>query len=398
MAEELTVILNELKSIRTYLIKIGPKRRVGKTIEVNKEKLYQLLGKYNTYNETLKISLELGTLSTNEVTLINKISSEIVPLFSELNDLCNTELGQEDFPSYSGIRKMEGDRFDLKIALSLLHVMNDDDDNTKQLIEGIDYYDSVLTKPECKNKLIQFVLKSRLSQKAKLKLLPKYDTVHELIKDMRRYLLPKKSYTAIQTRLQKCRQNDKSITDFGKEISELFVDLTISQADGNSDNYDVLRPLNEKTAIKRFADGLRNRRLSTIIAARDFCSLTEAIQAAQDEVSEEVPTSSNRAEVLGMYKYHNNTSRRAQRSQYRGYRNSTSARSRVSNGYTRVPNHRLPMSSRGKFTYPRNSFRGRGTYRGQGVAHGNVNFMATDHPQDDANDSHKEKLNQFFRV
>lgn len=41
--------------------------------------------------------------------------------------------------------------------------------------------------------------------------------------------------------------------------------------------------MNEKTAIKRFAYGLSDMRLSTIIASRQFSSLSEAIRASVDE-------------------------------------------------------------------------------------------------------------------
>lgn len=197
---------------------------------------------------------------------------------------------------------MAEDIFDLKIALNLLPVMTDDETVTKQLIENIEYYDSVLSKSVCKKKLINFVLKSRLSQMAKLKLSLDYDKTDDLIRDMRRHLLPRKSSTAIQAKLQYVRQNERTVADYGKELSELFVDLTISQADGNSASYDILKPINEKYAIKRFADGLRNRRLSTIIAARNFDSLKDAIQSAQDE---DVVTTSKSEEVFHIPSAHN---------------------------------------------------------------------------------------------
>ncbi|KAF9797300.1 hypothetical protein SFRURICE_006282 [Spodoptera frugiperda] len=41
--------------------------------------------------------------------------------------------------------------------------------------------------------------------------------------------------------------------------------------------------VNEKQAIKQFSDGLRNRRIRRIISARNYSSLKDAIQAAQDE-------------------------------------------------------------------------------------------------------------------
>lgn len=55
-------------------------------------------------------------------------------------------------------------------------------------------------------------------------------------------------------------QNDMTISEYGNKLSELFVGLTIAQADGNSKASEILRPINEKLAIKRFSDGLRNRR------------------------------------------------------------------------------------------------------------------------------------------
>lgn len=77
----------------------------------------------------------------------------------------------------------------------------------KQLIDGIEYYNTILTTPECKNNLIQFVLKSRLSQTAKLKLEQSYSSVSALLLDMKNNLLPKKSATAMQFKLQTRAQN-----------------------------------------------------------------------------------------------------------------------------------------------------------------------------------------------
>lgn len=66
-------------------------------------------------------------------------------------------------------------------------------------------------------------------------------------------------------------------------LENLFSNLTISQADANSQNYAVLKPSNEKLAVRRFSDGLGDSRLSTIIAARNYEYLKDVIQAAKDE-------------------------------------------------------------------------------------------------------------------
>lgn len=389
MEEIFTEILEELKSVRTYLIKIGPSRREGKILETKSQEANDILVKYNKYLDIFKLNLD--QYSREEITLINEICIKFNKLYTEICSLCSVVSAT-----------MAEDKFDLKIALSMLPIMNDTEEKTKQLIESIEYYDSVLTQPECKSKLICFVLKSRLSQQAKLRMLPKYNTTEDLIKDMRRLLLPIKSYTALQTKLQTCRQNNRTVSDFGKELSEIFVNLTVSQAAGDTNKYEVLRPLNEGLAIKKFADGLRDRRLSTIIAARNFSSLTEAIQAAQDE---EVQSSS--AEMIGTYKSFNNrsTGQRGRRGQFRPQRSYTNGyRGRTSNNNRQNQSFQSPYQ-RGKYrgnNYRGNNFRGRGTFsrnRGSNFsAHSNVNTMSTETNVGATNNPNTESLSHFFRA
>ncbi|XP_063359875.1 uncharacterized protein LOC134649088 [Cydia amplana] len=174
--------------------------------------------------------------------------------------------------------------FDVKTAIALLPVMTGQEDTTKQLIDGILMYSSIINS-ETQQVLIEFVLKTRLSSSAKLRLKTSYTSVELLIADMRTFLLPKKSSESIQAQLYRARQGRRTIEAFGAEIEDLFINLTISQADGNDSRYDILRPLNEKSAIKRFADGLADPKLSTIISSRQFTSLPEAIRTAIDEHS-----------------------------------------------------------------------------------------------------------------
>ncbi|XP_063367642.1 uncharacterized protein LOC134656055 [Cydia amplana] len=193
--------------------------------------------------------------------------------------------------------------FDVKTAIALLPVMTGQEDTTKQLIDGIIMYSSIINS-ETQQVLIEFVLKTRLSSSAKLRLKTSYTSVELLIADMRTFLLPKKSSESIQAQLYRARQGRRTIEAFGAEIEDLFVNLTISQADGNDSRYDILRPLNEKSAIKRFADGLADPKLSTIISSRQFTSLPEAIRTAIDEHS----SSPQQEQVLhyGRNHYRNN--------------------------------------------------------------------------------------------
>lgn len=299
MYEELLQLYNDLGKIRIYLIKIGPSRRRGEIVLKKLKEADKLL---STFNDSLdNLSLLKTRLKDKELCKFNELNKDFVSLYDNILDLCNNSSTEVS------IVEQNMAKFDLKIALSLLPVLNDDGTNTKQLIDGIEYYQTELDS-EGQIKLINFVIKSRLSQSAKLKLNTKYDSVNELVKAMKTCLLPKKSATALQHKLYNLKQNDLTIDDYGKKITDLFVDLTISQSEGNESNFGILKPINEKLAIKSFADGLRNRRLSTIIAARQFTSLSDAIQAAIDE---EVSSPSTSGDILFMrrnnsyYQYRN---------------------------------------------------------------------------------------------
>ncbi|KAJ8711444.1 hypothetical protein PYW07_008686 [Mythimna separata] len=398
MADILECLHKDLKEIRKYLIKIGPERRQGNISVLKLAAANSLYSQYTSLISKIQTDIKKGNIDDKSVEVINRYSSEFLCLYNEIIDLCSKDKERT-------ITMNSETYFDLKIALNLLPVMNDDDDVTKKLIENIEYYDSILDKSECKKKLILFVLKSRLSQNAKLKLSSDYSSIEGLIKDMRQLLLPRKSPTALQTKLQRATQKNKSVADFGKEITELFVELTISQAEGDSTKYNVLKPINEKYAIKRFADGLGNDRLSTIIAARNFTSLKDAVQAAQDE---EVSTSADSTEVLGMYQDKANTSEKTPNRFYRGRGRNSRQRGYYSRNYWRGQSTHSSQynnnnsgsntrpNRRGNYTGSRgqvSSNRGRAGAEGAHV----IEAEADREPAESEGQVVTESLNHFFR-
>lgn len=272
MEEVLKSYYSCLQDIRTYLIKIGPKRRSDSETICDK-KLEEANEILDCFKHELS-EIKCKQLNNEEIALVNSYTDKVKSLFDRIADLCAE--------SKVVIKLDEMETFNLKTAVSLLPIMNDKENVTKQLISAIELYESML-KEESKTSLVQFVLKTRLSESATLRLSQKYDTVKLLVDDMRKHLLTKTSFTALQQKLLGCTQNQKSIEDFGKEIEELFVGLTVSQADGDSSKYEILKPLNEKSAIRRFASGLRNSQLSTVITARNYESLKDAIRGAKDE-------------------------------------------------------------------------------------------------------------------
>lgn len=312
MGDKLVKFRDSLKEIKIYLVKIGPDRRSKGDI-LNK-KLNEARSVYSNVKEVIKainVNIEKSEYSELDITLINDIIKEIKQIFSEI-------LKFEDKTDSDCIMSS----FDLKVAVSLLPVMSSDENITKQLIDAIELYDSMLDNGG-RAQLINFVLKTRLSPNAKLRLSTSYQTTSALVDDMKKFLLTRSSDTALQMQLLRSRQGSRSIEEFGKELENLFVNLTISQANNNSDAHGILRPLNEKTAIRRFADGLRNSKIGTIVSARNFSSLSEAVRAAQDEEisqhdNNQLMTMSSRGRYFNSRNFRNN--RRGHRG-FNSYRN-----------------------------------------------------------------------------
>lgn len=308
---DLNELYTELKNIRTYLVKIGPARRKGEIIIKKIKEADDLVFKFNSVLESLNRLSD--KFKVNESLRIEKISTDFFGLYESIIDLCSS--------SFSGKITENMAKFDLKIAMNLLPVASDDEVSIKQLIDGIEYYMLELD-TDSRKKLIHFVLKNRLSQNAKLKLETNYDSIDGLIRAMKCNLLPKKSAPAIQTRLNNFKQNNLSVEEYGRQITNMFVDLTISQSEGNESDFKVLKPRNEKQAIKIFADGLRNRRLGTIVTARNYSSLNDAVQAALDEDSSAYPSEdilTLRYQNYNQY-YHYKGRRNMSAGQFRGQR------------------------------------------------------------------------------
>lgn len=394
MSQLLKTLHSQIKEIRTYLVKIGSSRRKGKILITKLSESNELYTKYLSLINELSLEIKQEHISVSEAQLINTLSQDFQSLHREIVGLCTEKVTEEvsepklevsfeeifDDPSEDILLekkevlvKMES--FNLKTALILLPSMSDTECNAKQLIDSIQYYDSLLKDNDSKTKLLQFVLKCRLSQSAKLKLNKNYSNINDLVKDMRVQLLPQKAASAIQNKLHQFRQNDLTIDEYGKNVCEMFVDLTISQANGNTDCYDILKPINEKYAIKKFADGLRNRRLSTIIAARNFESLKDAIQGAKDE---EICTTSTSGDVMGMYQTRFSSYSRGRQYRHRGIRGDYNTKIFSNMGFRGnrnpnrgyVPSQSWPQQptrsmpprrpdSRGRYNYTRNNSRGR---------------------------------------
>lgn len=404
MEKNLETILNELTDIQVNLRKLGPSKRLQYKDKVE-EKIRKAKELYSFYKTIIRISEQKTTLELAEY--VYEVLKERIDLI--YNRILTYNLQSETETNLSNMEK-----FDIKTATSLIPVMDGSEGITEKIIDAVELYNSCLKDTDQTEMLISFVLKTRLTKTAKLKLKSEYDDVASLIKDMKTYLLTKKSANSILFQLNNLSQNNMSINEYGNKLSELFIDLTISQADGNEKASEILRPINEKLAIKRFADGLRYKRLSTIISARNYSELKDAVRAAEDEELGQPSTSngifSARGKSNNRYNNHNYFNRgdrnnyNNQGSRYRGHYNT--GQNYNNNSYYRQKfngNPRGGYYTRGRGNHYSNSgnnhnptkyFRGRGT-RDRNNQRRMYPAQVSGDPQTE--NEKTENKNQFFR-
>lgn len=338
MEVELTTLFLQLKLLREAIVKLGPSRRQGQNFD-------KKIGEAKALYSKFKCIIE-GTSK-------EKCSEELVQLVSNIESLYKNTIKFES--EVSNEQKMAAEKFSLKTAVSLLPKMNGDEQVTQDLIDAIGLYSSMLEGTDSVL-LIKFVLTTRLTQGARIRLSPTYASVDSLLADMKKHLLTVKSDVAIQAKLTRTRQDNKSIADFGAEIERLMTDLTISQAGEDSEAYKILQPFNEKYAIRKFADGLRNQRLGTIITARNLTSLKDAIRVAEDE---------NCASSSQVMTYQRWPSRSSFSTFNRG-RGDSVRRHSVRNSYTQSTRKNVNMGHNGGMRgRSNNAYRGRQTQQGR---------------------------------
>lgn len=338
MSYELELIYSRLSEIHINLRKLGPKKRENYKELVSKK--IELAESYFKDYQTIVKCYDQGKSELSGY-ILELVSEKIESIYSKIKSYTNKNIETS--------KAVIMDKFDIKTAASLVMVMDGKEETTEKIIEGIDMYNSCLKDEDSKALLISFVLKTRLTKIAKLKLKSNYETCKDLITDMKQKLLTRKSANSLLTQLNSITQKDMTISEYATKIEELFVDLTISQAGPNDQAFEILRPINEKLAIKRFSDGLRNRRLSTIISARDYQDLKDAARAAEDEELAQ-PSSSNvvlsyRGKPISSVYYRGDRGRANYSYRSRGNFHHGQGHFRGSNTYTSRYNGRRPYGN-----------------------------------------------------
>lgn len=244
------------------------------------------------FNE-LNSKLVNSNLDKDTVKSINAYIDAIRKLFVDIDKILKNrlELGVSSHQNLNLTDNM-AESFCLKTAASLLPTMVDgNEDSIKQLIDSIELYKELLNDAG-KKFLIQYVLKTKLSQNAKLRLEKTYNTNEELVTDIKSHLLTKHSPTVLSSELHNARQRHQSVEQFGKNIAELMTKLTIAQSDGDDEKAKILTSTNEKVAISSFCNGVNDKDLRIILKSRNYSKLKDAVAGAKDEEVMQGPTTS----------------------------------------------------------------------------------------------------------
>lgn len=237
MAQQIILYHDKLKEIRRYLVQKGQARYKGTVRQTKLAEAEAVITQVYDLEKETNLNIAKQLIPDEVIGVIQVYLTKINQLYEDIINLCADKEEKH---------KMES--FELKTAVHLIPVMDSTENTTKRMISNIELYETMLDNPG-KTLLINFVLKSRLTESAKLRMKSTYTSVGDLVKDLRQHFITVKSYTSLHTQLVKCTQNRKTIDDFGNELEKLFTDLTISQAEGEPTTYGVLLPLNEKLAV-----------------------------------------------------------------------------------------------------------------------------------------------------
>lgn len=280
MSDEFRYLFEELRVIYRNLKKDNAERK--KDIIVINRKLAQLNNLKSNY-----LDLRSSFLSSNhEIEVVNAIQEYIEHIskyFEAIEEVLKFRQNEYNYNNPVKMVDAGADKFNFKTASCLLPKFDGSKESIYQIIEGLELYEPSL-EAASKKLLINYVLKACLSHRDKLRIRTSYLTVETLIADLKKHFLPHQSPSAILTRLQNSTQGSQSIEDYGRSITALMADLTISQSSSNNaEIVDAFKKQNEKLAVNAFSNGLRSHELRTILKARNFENLGDAINAAKDE-------------------------------------------------------------------------------------------------------------------
>ena len=301
--------------------------------------LEKYLDKYNALKEILDkfITTELNLSSTSSIYEDFEIDNN----------------GSED-RKIEEIRNMAS--FDIMHTVKLIPEYNGEANQLTNFINLVEYLHNTL-KDEEKPKLIEFITKTKLSEKTRKKIPNniKIETLEELKNIFQKTFKTNRSELVVQSELMSATQGNNTLTNYIDKIQNLTFELSNLQMNGKSKlESEVISVMNERMAMNIFKQGIHNSIKTVVLSAR-VESLQDAINLAT-----EAEASKYTANIYN-YKtssYRQNNNKRGQN--YNRARNFTSKYH--NNNDRRNNNRRTNINNNDNYNKNNNGFNNRNNY------------------------------------
>lgn len=181
--------------------------------------------------------------------------------------------------------------FDISVAMKIIPEFNGDHKKFTNFCNIVEYlYDPLDT--ENKPKLLKFVLKTKISDTVRSKLigLEVPVTFNEFKLNFQKVLKQPKSSLMIQSELSRLTQRNSTVTEYAAKIEELIADLNYLQINQQGNQHrDIIVKMNDEIGLHAFKSGLADPLKNIVFAARPS-NLNDAIHLALES---EIPVQEN---------------------------------------------------------------------------------------------------------
>lgn len=174
--------------------------------------------------------------------------------------------------------------FDLSTALKLVTVFEGEARTLNNFLSTIEYIAETLKDDIERGKLLDFILRTRISDRVVTKLgtKEKPTTIADLVKIFKELFTVKKSALHIQNELARIKQGDQNIQAFSTKIESLMTDLSNVQISNlGNEHKAIIIKLSDTAALDAFKAGLNEPIKTTVFAAKP-ANLADAVKLAAE--------------------------------------------------------------------------------------------------------------------
>lgn len=235
--------------------------------------------------KTIKNSFQEAYLELSETD--SKLALELKEAFNKscvildniLDENINKTLTEKDLRNNTNMTS-----FDITVSLKVIPEFQGEPKNLNNFLNLIEFlYDDLKDSSE-KEKLIKFVLKTRLAEKVKNKL-----SIVEPPKDLaslkitlQNIFKTEKTPLKIQSELSRSIQGNRNIRDYATHVENLVAQLnSIQIAEQGEAHRVIISKLNDQIGLNAFKNGLQSAIKSTVFAATPK-TLQEAVKIASE--------------------------------------------------------------------------------------------------------------------